>query len=164
GRRVHGQPSPGRQCAVPHRHGDQDALRGPRVAPGAPQEPARGACRPRGRMLSGRAATRAGPAHKWSSLCASRMAHALQLPPEPTSCALSLPTVTALSSPRNERECTMEGRGAAFTRGGPAMIDWWSETEHAVVECLASAGPMSPQDLARRLGLSEGETIGFLCM
>jgi predicted ArsR family transcriptional regulator len=44
------------------------------------------------------------------------------------------------------------------------MIDWWSETEHAVVECLASAGPMSPQDLARRLGLSEGETVAFLCM
>ena len=44
------------------------------------------------------------------------------------------------------------------------MIDWWSETEHAVVECLASAGPMSPEDLARRLGLSEGETIAFLCM
>lgn len=44
------------------------------------------------------------------------------------------------------------------------MIDWWSETEHAVVECLASAGPMSPQDLARRLSLSEGETIAFLCM
>ena len=44
------------------------------------------------------------------------------------------------------------------------MIDWWSETEHAVVECLASAGPLSPQDLARRLGLSEGETIAFLCI
>jgi hypothetical protein len=44
------------------------------------------------------------------------------------------------------------------------MIDWWSETEHAVVECLASAGPLSPQDLARRLDLSEGETIAFLCM
>jgi predicted ArsR family transcriptional regulator len=44
------------------------------------------------------------------------------------------------------------------------MIDWWSETEHAVVECLSSAGPMSPQDLARRVGISEGETIAFLCM
>jgi hypothetical protein len=44
------------------------------------------------------------------------------------------------------------------------MIDWWSETEHAVVQCLASAGPMSPQDLARRVGISEGEAIAFLCM
>lgn len=44
------------------------------------------------------------------------------------------------------------------------MIDWWSETEHAVVECLGAAGPMSPQDLARRVDLSEGEAIAFLCM
>ena len=44
------------------------------------------------------------------------------------------------------------------------MVDWWSETEHAVVECLTSGGPMSPQDLARRVGISEGEAIAFLCM
>jgi len=44
------------------------------------------------------------------------------------------------------------------------MIDWWSETEQAVIECLTSAGPMSPQDVARRIGISEGEAISFLCM
>ena len=44
------------------------------------------------------------------------------------------------------------------------MIDWWSETEHAVIESLAVAGPLSPQDLARRLRLSEGEVVAFLCM
>ena len=44
------------------------------------------------------------------------------------------------------------------------MIDWWSETEHAIVECLAGTGPMSPRDLARRVGISEGEAISFLCM
>jgi hypothetical protein len=44
------------------------------------------------------------------------------------------------------------------------MIDWWSETEQGVVECLSSAGPMSPQELAQRVGLSEGEAISFLCM
>jgi len=44
------------------------------------------------------------------------------------------------------------------------MIDWWSETEHAVVDALASAGPMSPQDLAQRIGMSEGEAIAYLCM
>ena len=44
------------------------------------------------------------------------------------------------------------------------MIDWWSETEHAVIESLADAGPMSPQDLARRLRLTEGEIVAFLCM
>jgi len=44
------------------------------------------------------------------------------------------------------------------------MVDWWSETEHAIVECLGSGGPMSPEDLARRVGISEGETTAFLCM
>jgi predicted ArsR family transcriptional regulator len=44
------------------------------------------------------------------------------------------------------------------------MIDWWSETEQDVIESLAAAGPMSPQDLAQRLHLSEGEVIAFLCM
>jgi hypothetical protein len=44
------------------------------------------------------------------------------------------------------------------------MVDWWSETEHAMVECLASDGPMSPEDLAQRVGISEGEVTLFLCM
>jgi len=44
------------------------------------------------------------------------------------------------------------------------MVDWWSETEHAIVECLGSDGPMSPEDLARRVDISEGETTAFLCM
>lgn len=44
------------------------------------------------------------------------------------------------------------------------MVDWWSETELAIVGCLTNAGPMSPEDLARRVGLSEGETTAFLCM
>lgn len=44
------------------------------------------------------------------------------------------------------------------------MIDWWSETEHAVIDTLAVAGPLSPQELARRLDLSEGEVVTFLCM
>jgi predicted ArsR family transcriptional regulator len=44
------------------------------------------------------------------------------------------------------------------------MVDWWSETEHAIVECLESNGPMSPEVLAQRLGISEGEATAFLCM
>lgn len=44
------------------------------------------------------------------------------------------------------------------------MVDWWSETEHAIVDCLGSDGPMSPEDLARRVGISEGEATAFLCM
>jgi hypothetical protein len=44
------------------------------------------------------------------------------------------------------------------------MVDWWSETEQAIVKCLRSAGPMSPEDLVRRVDISEGETTAFLCM
>jgi predicted ArsR family transcriptional regulator len=44
------------------------------------------------------------------------------------------------------------------------MVDWWSETEQAIVECLGSNGPMSPEDLAQRVGISEGEATAFLCM
>ena len=44
------------------------------------------------------------------------------------------------------------------------MVDWWSETEHAIVKCLGSGGPMSPKELAQRVGMSEGETTVFLCM
>ena len=44
------------------------------------------------------------------------------------------------------------------------MIDWWSETEHDVIASLTATGPMSPQELARRLHLTEGEVIAFLCM
>jgi len=44
------------------------------------------------------------------------------------------------------------------------MVDWWSETEDAIVECLGSGGAMSPGELGRRVGISEGEAIAFLCM
>jgi len=44
------------------------------------------------------------------------------------------------------------------------MVDWWSEIEHGVVEGLGSGGAMSPGELGRRIGISEGEAIGFLCM
>jgi hypothetical protein len=43
------------------------------------------------------------------------------------------------------------------------MVDWWYETEHAIVECLGSGGAMSPGELGR-VGISEGEAIAFLCM
>ena len=44
------------------------------------------------------------------------------------------------------------------------MIDWWSETDDAIVECLRDAGPMSPEELARRIGLSVGEISAFVAM
>jgi len=44
------------------------------------------------------------------------------------------------------------------------MVDWWSESEHAIAACLGSNGPMSPENLAQRVGISECETTAFLCM
>jgi predicted ArsR family transcriptional regulator len=44
------------------------------------------------------------------------------------------------------------------------MVDWWSETEQAILECLRRDGGTSPGELARRLRISEGETTMFLCM
>jgi len=45
-----------------------------------------------------------------------------------------------------------------------STIDWWSETDHAIVECLRASGPMSPEELAGRIGLSVGEVSAFLAM
>ena len=44
------------------------------------------------------------------------------------------------------------------------MVDWWSDTERAIVECLGEAGPMAPEELARRVDMTEGEATAFLCM
>lgn len=44
------------------------------------------------------------------------------------------------------------------------MIDWWSETDRAILECLRATGPMSPEDLSHRIGLSVGEITAFLGM
>ncbi len=44
------------------------------------------------------------------------------------------------------------------------MIDWWSETDAAILDCLRRHGAMSPIDLGRRLGVSEGEMTAFLAM
>ncbi len=43
------------------------------------------------------------------------------------------------------------------------MIDnWWDEVDRAILECLRKGGPMSPAELARRAGMSEGEATAFL--
>lgn len=44
------------------------------------------------------------------------------------------------------------------------MIDWWSESEHAILECLGDGAALSPEDLARCVGMSEQDTIAFVCM
>lgn len=44
------------------------------------------------------------------------------------------------------------------------MVDWWSDTERAIVECLGESGPMAPEELARRLNMTQGDATAFLCM
>ena len=44
------------------------------------------------------------------------------------------------------------------------MIDWWKETDTAILECLRRHGAMSPAALGRHLGMSEGEATAFLAM
>jgi hypothetical protein len=46
----------------------------------------------------------------------------------------------------------------------PLMIDWWSETDDAIIECLRVLGPTSPEELARRIGLSVADVSAFLAM
>ena len=44
------------------------------------------------------------------------------------------------------------------------MIDWWSETDDAIVGWLRVLGPTSPEELARRIGLSVSDVSAFLAM
>jgi predicted ArsR family transcriptional regulator len=44
------------------------------------------------------------------------------------------------------------------------MIDWWKETDTAILECLRRHGAMSPAALGQHLGMSEGEASAFLAM
>src|SRR5262249_44491155 len=72
--------------------------------------------------------------------------------------------VNVISPQRRQAHHVRQLGRRGLTRGAHAMIDWWSDTEHAVIDALDSAGPMSPQDLAQRVGISEGEAIAYLCM
>jgi DNA-binding Lrp family transcriptional regulator len=44
------------------------------------------------------------------------------------------------------------------------MPSWWSEIDDSILECLARNGVMAPEEVARALGISEGETAAFLSM
>ncbi|HUM17710.1 MAG TPA: winged helix-turn-helix domain-containing protein [Candidatus Nitrosotalea sp.] len=44
------------------------------------------------------------------------------------------------------------------------MDNWWAETDEAILEALAGAGATTPADVARRVGISEGEATAFLTM
>lgn len=44
------------------------------------------------------------------------------------------------------------------------MVDGWAETDDVIVECLRRAGSMSVAELARVVGLSEGEATTCICL
>jgi len=44
------------------------------------------------------------------------------------------------------------------------MTDWWIDTDASILECLREAGPLSPGDLGRRVGISSGEATTFICL
>ncbi len=44
------------------------------------------------------------------------------------------------------------------------MDGWWSEIDDEVVACLSTYGAMTPEDLGRRLGVSEEATVSLLAM
>lgn len=46
---------------------------------------------------------------------------------------------------------------------GPDPGSWW-EVDREILECLASHGAMTPAELSRRLGLSEGEATSLVAM
>ena len=44
------------------------------------------------------------------------------------------------------------------------MDGWWTEIDDQVRSCLERNGAMSPGELARQLGLSEGAVVSVLSM
>ncbi|HYB43619.1 MAG TPA: AsnC family protein [Candidatus Methylomirabilis sp.] len=56
------------------------------------------------------------------------------------------------------------GCQSAGGREDRSMVDWWTETDRAILDCLRQSGPLSPTDLGHRLGLSAGEVTCFLSM
>ena len=42
--------------------------------------------------------------------------------------------------------------------------DWWADTDRAILQCLRERGAMSPVELARRLGISPGESTTLVCL
>jgi hypothetical protein len=48
--------------------------------------------------------------------------------------------------------------------GGAVVIDWWDEVDRLFLEHLVANGPMTPAELAKAAGVSEGEATAFLAM
>ena len=46
---------------------------------------------------------------------------------------------------------------------GTDPVDWW-KVDRDILECLATHGAMTPGEICRELGLSEGEATSLLAM
>jgi DNA-binding Lrp family transcriptional regulator len=46
---------------------------------------------------------------------------------------------------------------------GADPVDWW-KIDREILECLAAHGAMTPGEICRELGLSEGEATSLLAM
>ena len=44
------------------------------------------------------------------------------------------------------------------------MENWWTEIDGGILPHLEICGVMAPREIARDLGISEGEPTAFLCM
>jgi DNA-binding MarR family transcriptional regulator len=44
------------------------------------------------------------------------------------------------------------------------MSDWWTDLDTAVLECLKDDGPVTPAQMAERLGMTEAAVTSLLCM
>src|SRR5437867_12028226 len=44
------------------------------------------------------------------------------------------------------------------------MDDWWSGIDEDVRRCLMDQAPLTPGEIGRRLGISEGAATSLLCM
>ena len=44
------------------------------------------------------------------------------------------------------------------------MDEWWGEIDEQVLTCLARSGPMSPDELGKRLGVPETTAVSLICL
>jgi DNA-binding MarR family transcriptional regulator len=44
------------------------------------------------------------------------------------------------------------------------MHEWWGEIDEQVLTCLSRSGPMSPNELGKRLGVSESTAVSLICL
>jgi hypothetical protein len=70
---------------------------------------------------------------------------------------------TAAMSPSRTLRRTVTRHRRSSIQEDAMTIDWWSETDGSILACLREVGAVSPAEIGRRLGISEGEATTFVC-